>query len=977
MNVFFGRIWLTYKRKQTLYLIFVLIVSKKQRQKEDETKENIEIDTDDNCEEDIILRNIHRSLSSSILPDEINCSSLTKEQITILLDSSTIGKPTNIKATLNCNYFSSAGSNEINGKKSDVLTLIYKKDDWVYAKNKKGAGFIPFSYCTFQCLDDSGKYKKLLKKKLSKKDSYIDSKEDITKHVTNCDVSQENKSVGKKKLFRKNSKNKLEKKNSQNDILEQTIKEEENEQVRTDDTVVNNVDEINKSKVDEISKSKVDKISKSQVDEINKIKVDEISERKEEDVRNESKVDAIKESKVDTIISQSNNDGSINNSNDSNIENKGDIIQEANCRKEDDRDKETEIQIVKNVDSKEDIKSDSAYDSKSEDLDNDREEDTVTESSEASSGPSIVPYYTSVESKDSLFSELTLDGSATDTSETSKDLFVARSQNVCGIEKVKLTRTLSNIPKKPHPLYSDSSMKRIKAMVRKKMKRENRKTSKSNGSSSLLSTNATKWSGNQVEWYSNLFSEDVSSSSSESDGDYTSTTDCEQGYNSLNRMKKTDIRGRISVDFALQQRKYYNGKRRNSDTSSELHIPSCLKTDTADSINSSQNTITSSGYAQIRKTQTLENNSKDDNSIDKIKDSVEHELVKTRRSSSHENLRSKKERVKCGSKSDSEDVLHSPLVIKKSIDPDNLRRQHKLFSDEMSKTTESTSGKRMLVSYDFIASEENDVTILTGQYVHVLKKPDEDWWWVRTANGREGFVPTNFLTIVPTIPSRKPDLLQKLNSKPESDTDYNNNTAKNTESKNAVTLHNGPMRYSSSESPRLAKVAPYIRDRVDLESEEKLELFKEQYQKQQYVHQPSYKPQAPFTQQFLPQQQVTQQYHPPSYDQYIMHRQHTDLMETFCNSTNEDEYQRSIKGWKSQENFPHHELSEPPRIVRRKSFSGRQKKVRFSNSVEYGYENSPGQILVIQHYDLEPSTYKENKFDDDDSTYDAKTATWC
>ena len=42
-----------------------------------------------------------------------------------------------------------------------------------------------------------------------------------------------------------------------------------------------------------------------------------------------------------------------------------------------------------------------------------------------------------------------------------------------------------------------------------------------------------------------------------------------------------------------------------------------------------------------------------------------------------------------------------------------------------------TMNKEMLVAYDFLASETNDLTILTGQRVEVLDESDADWWWVQ------------------------------------------------------------------------------------------------------------------------------------------------------------------------------------------------------------------------------------------------------
>lgn len=47
--------------------------------------------------------------------------------------------------------------------------------------------------------------------------------------------------------------------------------------------------------------------------------------------------------------------------------------------------------------------------------------------------------------------------------------------------------------------------------------------------------------------------------------------------------------------------------------------------------------------------------------------------------------------------------------------------------------------------HNFVAREENDVNLRTGESVTLLNKDDEDWFWVRKADGEEGFVPSNYI----------------------------------------------------------------------------------------------------------------------------------------------------------------------------------------------------------------------------------------
>ncbi|XP_002732710.1 SH3 domain-containing protein Dlish-like [Saccoglossus kowalevskii] len=56
-----------------------------------------------------------------------------------------------------------------------------------------------------------------------------------------------------------------------------------------------------------------------------------------------------------------------------------------------------------------------------------------------------------------------------------------------------------------------------------------------------------------------------------------------------------------------------------------------------------------------------------------------------------------------------------------------------------------TSIGQYVVLYNFIAMDENDVSVQRGESVTVLNRDDPDWMWVMKLDGREGFVPRKFL----------------------------------------------------------------------------------------------------------------------------------------------------------------------------------------------------------------------------------------
>lgn len=51
-----------------------------------------------------------------------------------------------------------------------------------------------------------------------------------------------------------------------------------------------------------------------------------------------------------------------------------------------------------------------------------------------------------------------------------------------------------------------------------------------------------------------------------------------------------------------------------------------------------------------------------------------------------------------------------------------------------------------IVLHNFVSREENDLSVNPGEFVSVLNKEDEDWYWVRReCDRKEGFVPSRFI----------------------------------------------------------------------------------------------------------------------------------------------------------------------------------------------------------------------------------------
>ncbi|XP_039607334.1 tyrosine-protein kinase TXK isoform X2 [Polypterus senegalus] len=52
----------------------------------------------------------------------------------------------------------------------------------------------------------------------------------------------------------------------------------------------------------------------------------------------------------------------------------------------------------------------------------------------------------------------------------------------------------------------------------------------------------------------------------------------------------------------------------------------------------------------------------------------------------------------------------------------------------------------VVAMYDFLAKEETDLTLCQGEEYTILHKQDQHWWKARDKNGKEGYIPSNYVT---------------------------------------------------------------------------------------------------------------------------------------------------------------------------------------------------------------------------------------
>ncbi|KAL9961491.1 hypothetical protein ACROYT_G030438 [Oculina patagonica] len=75
--------------------------------------------------------------------------------------------------------------------------------------------------------------------------------------------------------------------------------------------------------------------------------------------------------------------------------------------------------------------------------------------------------------------------------------------------------------------------------------------------------------------------------------------------------------------------------------------------------------------------------------------------------------------------------------------PETFRRRQKVQVSHFRKF----GNEAVMVLFDFHAADENDVDVQRGEVVTVLNRDDQEWWWVMRDDGREGFIPSSYVSI--------------------------------------------------------------------------------------------------------------------------------------------------------------------------------------------------------------------------------------
>ena len=66
-----------------------------------------------------------------------------------------------------------------------------------------------------------------------------------------------------------------------------------------------------------------------------------------------------------------------------------------------------------------------------------------------------------------------------------------------------------------------------------------------------------------------------------------------------------------------------------------------------------------------------------------------------------------------------------------------------------------TTQGQYIALFQFSAQQENDISVERGEFVTVLNKDDNDWYWIKRSDNQEGFVPSNYVRQADAIPIRK------------------------------------------------------------------------------------------------------------------------------------------------------------------------------------------------------------------------------
>lgn len=72
-------------------------------------------------------------------------------------------------------------------------------------------------------------------------------------------------------------------------------------------------------------------------------------------------------------------------------------------------------------------------------------------------------------------------------------------------------------------------------------------------------------------------------------------------------------------------------------------------------------------------------------------------------------------------------------------------RKERTESNSVTYFPKRACGPQLMVLFDYAAKDENDVSVCRGEIVMLLNDQDQEWVWITTEDGEEGFVPRTFV----------------------------------------------------------------------------------------------------------------------------------------------------------------------------------------------------------------------------------------
>lgn len=88
----------------------------------------------------------------------------------------------------------------------------------------------------------------------------------------------------------------------------------------------------------------------------------------------------------------------------------------------------------------------------------------------------------------------------------------------------------------------------------------------------------------------------------------------------------------------------------------------------------------------------------------------------------------------------------APIVLAPPVRTRSSSTSSTASSSSLSKHEPEPLGRPTTVKYSFTGEDAREVTVMAGERIHVIEEAEgEEWWFVRTQDGREGVVPAAYI----------------------------------------------------------------------------------------------------------------------------------------------------------------------------------------------------------------------------------------